>query len=213
MLLNFCDASGTCATAVALIGGNGTGKTRLSQFVRACYTAIVRDETCSKRPVFDADAVGFVEFEGAKGVTSVRIEAGRATVTGERCEATIDAGTVNGGMLLYDTQMLRMHMPADATNIVAIRNRFVLKDLYVGRVRNSVIWIDDFDLGLDALNAGDFWRCVWRRSREFDNQLVCLALRSEAFVGLSSLALHVLPPTSVRVMNELHADVMRLRQT
>lgn len=70
--------------------------------------------------------------------------------------------------------------------------RAVLTDLYKGEIRNSVIWVDSFDVGLDDSSAREFLKVLVKKSLERDNQLIVSTARRELLSGIGEDAVRQL---------------------
>ena len=215
--VNATGEDGTIASTLALIGGNRSGKSTLMEFATVAFRSLggVRsdDEIEWNRQVLHPSTNGFCEFESGRGIYSVSVKGGKIVRHDSVHTVRSGAGTVEDCFLAYDTSMCREFLDRKNRNINEIYARLVLKDLYIGRVRNSIIWIDDIDLGLDAMNGREFVRLVLRKVAEGDNQVFMSSLSKECFGGLRREDQRILTSEgSSSLIKSTHEDVLKLRQ-
>jgi hypothetical protein len=120
---------------------------------------------------------GFVEFDLGSGISTGVVRDGAVVQRLTFPEISMSDGKLQGGILSYGSE--RGAFPVfDAPMTFAERcMRGVLHDLYKGEVKNSVIWVDDFALGLDDSLAREFLQTLIKKSLERDNQLIVVADR------------------------------------
>lgn len=208
---------GTMSNVLALCGCNGSGKSTLLEFATAAFRSLSAtansNDAVWNRIVCDTSTRGYCEFETSRGIYSVAVENGKILRHDHSHTVNMASGTIEDGFLAYDPLVCRDFLGRKNRDIGAIYARLILKDLYLGRIRNSVIWIDDIDLGWDDSNATELVRHTVRRGAEGDNQVIMSAKNDICFRGLrsSNLRTLALERTSSSI-DRILEDVMRLRQ-
>lgn len=166
---------------VGILGPTGSGRTMMMKLVNRLFRNSIREEA------------SFADWKGVNG--SVEFDLGSVIATGVVRDGTIvqrltfpemsmSEGKLMGGILSYGSE--RGAFPVfDAPMTFGERcMRGVLHDLYKGEVKNSVIWVDDFALGLDDSLARDFLQTLIKKSLERDNQLIVVSDREVLLQGI-----------------------------
>lgn len=186
--LDLRSGGGHSSSVVGLLGSTGSGRTMLMTAAMRLFRSSIRET---------------VKFEDWRGVSAtVEFDLGSTIATGVirdgeviqglvYPEMTVSEGRLSGGILAYHSD--RGCFPFNGANNDAERFiRPILHDLYKGEVRNSIIWVDDFAMGLDDSCARDFLSVLVKKSMERDNQLIVSADREVLLQGVGAENIRVL---------------------
>ena len=152
----------------SILGPNGSGKSIISQAIACAFAGSVREEgaPCT----VSADLVR-VDFEVDNAVIAAQSFRGRF----DRHSAIAARFDSKGkhGVLMYDRNRLAMDVPGNYTGLKVVVP--ILADLHLRSLEDSVVVIDDFDLGLDASLRGKFFKHLRSHLRPRRNQLILTA--------------------------------------
>lgn len=156
-----------------IIGSNGSGKSLLQLLALRCFK-----NSMSPNTVFlDWDDVsGSVEFEYGGAIATAMVHKGKIIQNLVFPNMTVDSMRMQGGFLGYTRHRFSWELARwGESNDMGLGEKgitSVLHDLYKGDIRNSVIWVDDFAMGLDKENSSRFLQTLIKKSLEKGNQLI-----------------------------------------
>ncbi len=188
--VSFLGEGGFPTDVIGIVGGNLSGKTLLTRVILHTYVMSVAPLAHESSLLAMRGIDGSVEFEYS-GITLGVIREGKMVQ-----RAVIGSGLrengLTGGLLVYDSVM-RAHQTLTypvGGNVTFGENLVlqVLRDLYKGIISNSVIVVDDFDLGLDFSGAREFLSILVRKSLETHNQLIVTTKHASLLNGIPSTA-------------------------
>lgn len=174
--LDFRGASGYVEDVVGIYGRNLSGKTLVQHLIITMWlTGLGIVKSSEGSWILDKlKSDGFVEFDNDGEITVGIMKSGKI-VQKPVVRMLQRATEVDGGILSYFSD--RRIDDWGGRAIVPI-----ITDMSGGGVRNSVIIIDDFDLGLDCFSAREFLGWLLRKSLERNNQLIVMS-RSDGLYG------------------------------
>lgn len=183
---------------IGLLGPTGSGRTMLMRSVIRLFTNSVNV------------GIGFDDWAGVDA--SVEFDLGNVIGTGVIRNGVIVQRLVYsdvkmgefklyGGILSYGAE--RGAFPVSGASLTFAERcmRGVLHDLYKGEIKNSVIWVDDFALGLDDSLAREFLQTLIKKSLEKDNQLIVVADRELLLQGVG--------PDCIRTLRERSTNLIQ----
>lgn len=168
---------------VGLFGSSGSGKTILMKAARWIFRNGANEN--SNFPALEG-VNSLVEFDLGSGIATGVIRNGTIVQKLVYPEMTMSEGKISGGMLFYGSERANFFVfqAPLASSEICVRN--ILHDLYKGTIENSVIWIDDFSLGLDDDLSKEFLQILIKKSLERNNQLIVSTNREEFLQGVGS---------------------------
>jgi ABC-type ATPase with predicted acetyltransferase domain len=175
--------SGSPLPIVGIVGGNGSGKTLLQTMALRLFRKAMYHNTC----FLDWDKVsGYGEFEYGSAIATGVVKQGKIVQSLVFPDTVMKDRQVLGGLLMYNLKSVTRSMLSvtEDSGIGSDLVYTVLSDLYKGEIRNSVIWVDSFDMGLDDFSAREFLRVLIKKSLERDNQLIVSTARRELLSGI-----------------------------
>lgn len=164
--------SGNPLSIIGIVGGNGSGKSLLKKMVIRLFRNAMYPNTC----FLDWDEIsGYAEFEYGGAIATGVVKRGKIVQSLVFPDTVLKDRQILGGLLSYEISLNNF------TNAgFEALSRNVLSDLYTGDIKNSVIWVDSFDIGLDSDNRKEFLRLLIRKSLEKNNQLIVSTAHKEA---------------------------------
>lgn len=160
-------------------GATGTGKTLISKMIRSAWMSSVSDRIDYE---LYSGLSGYVTFEAGEEVMVVRVEGG--VVQGNE--------GLRGYTKLEKREHCVVHYGKDRVWSSGKRTLgeaglyWIFRDaLWSGAVRDSVVLIDDFDLGLDSISREKAYEAVFQLHAPLGNQLILLSREPVAAVGRS----------------------------
>lgn len=180
--LDFRNTSSIPMQAIAIVGGNMSGKTLLMHCALKLFQSTA--QSGSQIRAFEKKIQATIEFEYEGGIHVGVIRDGIIIQKPMTTQMKIDKNKISDGCLFYD---FRSRLNASLTQCYGFGQAtcyMALKDLYKNEIRNCLIWIDDFDVGLDDENAVTLFRAFMRKSYERDNQLIVSGHRAKIYDGL-----------------------------
>ena len=182
-------ASGRALQAVALIGGNQSGKSLAMELALRVFQSTAMRETSNAKPLFREAVNGMVEFEWASGVHVGLVRNGEIVQKPTTSNMTYLNKRLVGGCLFYPLAM-RLQMLQDAksgiSSLAAATATALLQDVVAGDIRDCVVWVDDFDVGMDATNGRELFQQVLRACVSKDCQLIVSASTDTVFSSLGT---------------------------
>jgi len=174
---------------VGVLGPTGSGKTLLMRAAMRLFRNSIRED--AHFPDWKGISAS-VEFDLGSGISTGVIKDGFVVQRLTFPEMSMSEGKLMGGILSYQSE--RGAFPVFDTPMTFAERcmRGVLHDLYKGEIRNSVIWVDDFALGLDDSLSREFLQILIKKSLERDNQLIVSADREALLQGVGSDNIRVL---------------------
>jgi len=205
--VDFTNGSGRIQDVTAIFGGNQSGKSVLARFISICYGESALGE--SVIPLWFDKYDGEVDFEVNGIVTTTVFRQGKflqkanlpelVPVNRQLPEKLFDA------LLFFNsytrTSMLAMNENRGMPTSIGLTYQ-LFSDFYNHQIRNSVILVDDFDLGLDRKNAGKLLEKLISKGLEGDNQLVITTRNALLLDSLDSGITRMLPSGSESVVEE-----------
>jgi predicted ATPase len=179
--MDFRGARGEYQQITGIIGGNGSGKTTLVESIGA---------TLRRGSYLRKEVERVVEFDIDGEIHSSVIREG-AVVQGiskgffSWRGFTVEGRPVRDALLVYDSLVRVSHCARNystapmAVGLVAQ----VLQDFYKWDIQNSVVVIDDLEMGLSDSSAREFLQALIRKVLEKDNQLI-VTTRRESCLSL-----------------------------
>lgn len=154
---------------VGVVGNNGSGKSVLMNMAARLFRdAVSTTPTC----YLDWDKIeGSAVFEYGRAISTAIMDKGKVIQRLVFPDMKQVGRNLENGVLIYD----RMNAAMYGGNQV----HCVLRDLYGGTIKNSVLWVDDFDRGLDEENCKRFLQVLTKKALEGDNQLVVSSMRQD----------------------------------
>lgn len=168
---------------VGLYGLNASGKTLLMRAVARSISASVGRDMA----FLDWDKIkATVELDLGSTIATCVIEAGKVKQRLVGIDMKVDYPSLTDGAMFYEYGMRAYIAHINVTELSFAESvmKPILEDLYKGKIRNSVIWIDDFSRGLDDSVARDFLQVLTKKSMEGDNQLIVSTERENLLVGM-----------------------------
>jgi len=174
------DETGKAYGAVTLIGGCGVGKTLMSDIAGICWGSSVAGKDL---PYSLQGCRGRVEFEVGSEIAIVELEGSRATGS-PLLRSTSSIEGRRGVLLKYGLERLgSLGQGIGSSQPLGVRSvHSICSDISSGGFSDSVIWVDDLDLGLSVNDQKAFWSYLWKHHRSGGNQLIA-SLRQD--IGLS----------------------------
>lgn len=190
---------GRSLPAIGLLGSTSSGKTMLMQAVLRLFRSSIYEvgKFSDWKQVSST-----VEFDLGSAIATGVIKNGEIVQKLVYPEMSVEESKLSGGVLLYSSHQRSFFACKDGDDRSFGESlvHVVLNDLYKGKVTNSVIWVDDFALGLDDSCARDFLSALIRKSMEGDNQLIVSANREALLQGLGSESIRTLRPSGTNVV-------------
>lgn len=177
--VEFRSTDGKVDEACWLVGGCGSGKTMLTDMVAWAWGCALKNhgfshliKECRVRVDFEVGGEIAVCDSGEYG------RFGASPLLGGK----IDLKGMKNLVLKYGRERLNqgaIRSDDGCTGVEAVYP--LLDDISKGVVTDSVILVDDFDLGLDITDQKLFWSYLWKHHRSMGNQLIATGRRSMGF--------------------------------
>lgn len=184
--------SGSPLPIVGIVGGNGSGKSMLQKMALRLFRNAMYPDTSFA----DWDKVsGYGELEYGGAIATGVIKQGKIVQSLVFPDTVLKERQVLGGLLGYNSALCMrnfLNSSSDSGGLGVEMVRAVLTDLYKGEIRNSIIWVDSFDIGLDDSCAREFLKILVKKSLERDNQLIVSTARRELLSGIGEDAIRQL---------------------
>jgi ABC-type dipeptide/oligopeptide/nickel transport system ATPase component len=178
-VVDFRSESGSPLPIIGIVGNNGSGKSLLQSMALRLYSSSLG----TNRIFLDWDEVsGYCEYEYNGSICTGMVKSGKIIQSIVHPNTVMGDRKVSDGCLFFDTSGI-----LDGNLIVP-----VCSDLYRGEIRNSVIWVDSFDVGLDDNNAQEFLKVMVKKSLERNNQLIVSTVRRHLLSGIGEDAIRQL---------------------
>ena len=185
--------------AIGIVGGNDAGKTMLMNAVLRTFRSALHDLVSFE----DWKQVSCnVEYDLGSAISTSVIKDGKIVQKLVYPEMLLEEAKLSGGILFYSTNQRAFFATKEASGRSFGQSLIytVLNDLYKHKVTNSVIWVDDYNLGLSDDSALDFLQVLIRKSMEGDNQLIVSAHREAVLQGIGSQGIRVLRPSGTKAI-------------
>lgn len=156
---------------VGIRGGYGSGKTLLQIFACETFRSTVGIYREGEEILSLRDCSGYVEFDFGSEISIGVLKSGKLVQKPIYSGLRVSEGICTGGMLFYKNNGIVMD------NIYRLMN-----DLHKGDIRDSVIWVDDFGMGLLEADSRKLLQLVYRKCLEKNN----MAVLSSNDVGIFS---------------------------
>jgi hypothetical protein len=185
--------SGSPLPIVGIVGGNGSGKSLLQEMALRLFRNSMNPDTS-----FGDWAIvsGYGELEYGSAIATGVVKQGKVVQGLVFPDTVLRERQVLGGLLGYNSTLcMRSFISGGVLGLGGLGAemvRAVLTDLYKGEIRNSVIWVDSFDVGLDDSCAREFLKVLVKKSLERDNQLIVSTARRELLSGIGEDAVRQL---------------------
>lgn len=185
--LDFRKKGGHPFPVVGIYGANGSGKSIAAEVVIKLF----RSSVSQYNTFLDYDTVsGSVEFDLGSSIGTGVMRDGIIVQSLVYSGMKVEGKKITGGFLMYNNNS-RFCMKQSSV-IECCGERVVnpvLSDLYNGDIRDSVIWVDSFDIGLDISCAREFLQLLIRKSLERDNQLIVSSCNRDSLLSLGENSL------------------------
>lgn len=172
--LDFRDSKSRTSDLIGLVGGNGSGKSLIAEMMSMGWGASLQDRCLPYRLRADFCRL---DFEHDNEMLSIHIRGDQVDAS-SKLAALFDVNSSRHMVLKYDYNRLNK-LPIWAKK----RGRHssgvnvlwpMLSDLHTKDVRDSIIIIDDFELGLDAKGKMDLFRYMRRHHGSKGNQVIMM---------------------------------------
>jgi hypothetical protein len=191
-----------CLPVIGLLGPTASGRTMLMKSVIRLFRNAMYDGTS----FHDWKQVSCsVEFDLGSAISTGVIRSGEVVQKLVYPEMKFEQYKLTGGILVYGSEQ-RCHFAVKDESPRCFGESLiytVLNDLYMGKVSNSVIWVDDFALGLDDDMAREYLRVLIRKSMEGDNQLIVSTDREVLLQGVGAEGIRVLGSSGTNVVERV----------
>ena len=191
------NSGGVPLQALAIVGSNGVGKSLCMQVALRVFQTTAQSNT--QATLFTKNIQATVEFEYQGGIHVGVIKDGILIQKPTPSKMTIEPQKTTDGCLFYDTKMRIHALDSNNTSVGMAFTKILLNDFYCNQIKNCLVWIDDFDLGLDVTNAKELLQVALRKCLERDNQLI-VTTRNREIVEL-------LGQEGIRVLSSSHRYV------
>lgn len=169
--IDFRETNGV-AEGLWLVGGCGAGKT----FVTECIASAWGSGALNRSLPYEVqDCRVRVDFDVKGSVAVCQADNGRFSGSPM---LRIDSGSRSGLVLHYGMDRVNGFKGSSGVRSV----QAIIQDLANGGITDSVILIDDFDLGLDSGDQKLFWSYLWRNYNSGGNQLIVTGKRGLGLV-------------------------------
>lgn len=202
--LDLRGSEGSVLDLCGVIGGNGAGKSLITGLVARAWLsgwAGYSEREISEHPYRGVDSE--VEFDIGNGISTAVIKGGKVVQSLPKLGTVITEKLIDNGLLAYGSQ-IRLNVACTKLEAHSLAISLVLqplRDFYKFEVRNSIVVLDDWDMGLDDFCAREFLQLLVRKSLERNNQLIVMGRRMDGVMSLGTLNIRNLP-LSVNVVDE-----------
>jgi len=175
MSLDFRSVGGVVSSLVGLVGGNGSGKSLVSDMISYGWGGSVLNK---RLPVaLNADFCR-LDFEDSGEILSIHIRGDQVDASTKL--AVLFDNSLNRNMVLkYDSQRvsnLPLWTKMAGNQSLGVRAIWpIISDLHEKNVSDSIIVIDDFDIGLDRVSQYGLFKHLRNHYRSKRNQLILLS--------------------------------------
>jgi hypothetical protein len=179
--LDFRRESGGVHQCSLIHGLNGSGKSYLLDSVSQCWGACVLEKRHSDMP-FISDMFR-VDFDIGTRIVSLHMRRGnldKSRTLSEVCEQNFKTNSFRNCVIYYDRNRSGLAYtyggiknPSTSTTSVYA----TLYDMHHRDVRDSVILIDDWDMGLDKESAYSYYREITKNAGSKGNQVILTSSR------------------------------------
>lgn len=188
--ISFLTETGRVQDVTGIAGSNLTGKTTLLRFIRNAYTSAAVEGAIFPRYFDDMD--GEVDWEINGVISTSVLRKGQFTQNSLIPKLVLSHRNhvpekLEDIFLSYDTQtriglllVNELHSIPPAVTLLSQ----IFADFHNHKVKNSVVFIDDFNLGLDKSNQVVFLSKIIRTVLKRDNQLIVTCHESESLGGM-----------------------------
>lgn len=190
--------------ACAIVGGNHSGKSLCYQVAMRAFQSTAQSSTGMR--LFESNIQATIEFEYDGGIHAGVIRNGILVQKPGVSTMRIERNRITDGCLFYDLRSRLSLLNDKSTSSGEALARILLQDFYKNEIRNCLVFIDDFDLGLDETNAVELLRLLMRKCLERDNQLVVTGSRRETYVSLGDDSIKFLV-SSVNMIEQVRSSL------
>jgi len=172
--LDMRDDSGACSSLVGIHGGCGAGKSLLADLLSLGWASSVQGR---RLPFALNGDFCRLDFEESGEILSIHIRGDQVDFS-TKLSNLFDA-TLNRHMVLkYDSQRIQ-RLPLwtrdSGSQPLGVKALWpIVSDLHQREIKNSIIVVDDFDLGLDRIAQAEVFRYLRRHHRSKGNQVILL---------------------------------------
>lgn len=166
---------------VGLYGNNNSGKTLMMLSASAIFAKAV---TGSSQKLWEKVS-STIEFDLGGSISTGAIKNGVIIQNIVNPGIKHDKASYSNGLLVYDVNRVFNNL-AKGKDFAISSISWIIEDYMRVNIKNSVIWIDSFDLGLDCNTANDFLKFLIKKSLEKDNQLIVSTNRIESLSHMPS---------------------------
>jgi ABC-type dipeptide/oligopeptide/nickel transport system ATPase component len=174
--VDFRSDEGYIMPMAAIVGGNGSGKSLLQMMAMRLFSS-----TAQKREqirAFTEDVNGVCEFEVEGRIYSGVVRDGIIVQKPGEQQMQLRDDLLLNGCLFYDASMTLRNLRVGESYAKQMM-QMLLEDFYKQKIKDCVVFVDNFDLGLDSNNHRVFAQALIRKALERDNQLIVSCLSRE----------------------------------
>lgn len=161
---------------IGIVGGNGSGKSLLHLVAMRLFSSTAQER--DRIRVFDEKVDATCEFEIDNKIEIGVIRGGVIVQKPGDSRMRVQENRVINGCLFYDTVVLSRQLRT-GESYSKLMMKLILQDFYLREIKDCVVFIDNFDLGLDTVNHNLFLQTLIKKSLERDNQLIITCVDRE----------------------------------
>jgi hypothetical protein len=165
---------GFALQTVLLEGANGVGKTLSMQMALRLFQATAQPDskTSTSQRYFSATAHGTFEFEYSNAIHVGAIKDGYVHQKPSVTSMIYANNRLVDGCLFYSLPMRLDMMTKQSCSISESTINMLVHDVIQGDIRNCVVWVDDFDVGMSKSNSRELLRSLMRAASSKDLQII-----------------------------------------
>lgn len=162
---------------VSIVGNNGSGKSLLMSVVMRVFSATSMDRSDIK--LFNKNVNAVVEYESNQEINVAVVDSGVLVQKPRSNSMRYEDSRLTNGCLYYDQAVLTDGMVMGDSVVKTAITR-VCEDLYTREIKNCLIMIDNFDLGMDRNNLSLYSKSIVKKAMERDNQLLVSTINASS---------------------------------
>jgi ABC-type cobalamin/Fe3+-siderophores transport system ATPase subunit len=154
---------------IGIAGKNGSGKSILQLVALRLFSSTAQEKDQIR--VFDETIDAVCEFEVDNKIEVGVIRKGVIVQKPGSNKMQVKDNRVINGCLFYDTSLISSSLRTGESYSKHMMS-IILQDFYNREVKDCVVFIDNYDLGLDSDNHTLFVQSLIKKTLERDNQLI-----------------------------------------